>query len=166
MALTLSKRMDIVEQKLAGLESLPVRMTALESQFVQLREEMRAEFSAFRSEVHTGDEAVVRTLREEIRAGDEAVIRTLREEIRAGDEAVIRTLREEIRAGDDETQRVLREEISAVRQEMRAGDEETRRVLREEIAGLGTHMRVLHEALVEQIKLIQEGRPDRRRPRR
>ena len=36
MALTLSKRMDIVEQKLAGLESLPERMTALESQFLQL----------------------------------------------------------------------------------------------------------------------------------
>lgn len=99
MTLTLSKRMDIVEQKLAGLESLPGRMTALEAQFLQLREEMRAEFSAVRSE-------------------------------------------------------------------MLAGDEETRRVLREEISGLGTHMRVLHEALVEQIKLTQEGRPDRRRPRR
>ena len=30
--------MDIVEQKLAGLESLPGRMTALESQFLQLHE--------------------------------------------------------------------------------------------------------------------------------
>lgn len=121
MALTLSKRMDTVEQKLAGLQSLPGRMTALESQFLQLREEMRAEFSAIRTETQ---------------------------------------------AGDEETRQVLREEISVVRKEMQAGDEETRRVLREEIAGLGTHMRVLHEALVEQIKLTQEGRPDRRRPRR
>lgn len=136
MALTLSKRMDIVEQKLAGLESLPERMTAIESQFLQLREEMRAEFSAIRNEVQAGDEAVVRTLREEIRSGDE------------------------------ETRRVLREEIATVRKEMHAGDEETRRVLREEIAGLGTHMRVLHEDLVERIKRTQEGRPDRRRPRR
>jgi len=91
--------MDIVEQKMAGLESLPGRMTALESQFLQLREEIGVEFSAIRNEIRTGDE-------------------------------------------------------------------ETWRVLREEIAGLGTHMRVLHEALVDQIKLIQEGRPDRRRPRR
>jgi len=68
MALTLSKRMDIVEQKLAGLESLPERMTALESQFLQLRTEMRAEFSATRTEMQAGDERATRTLREEIAA--------------------------------------------------------------------------------------------------
>jgi hypothetical protein len=68
MALTLSKRMDIVEQKLAGLESLPQRMTALESQFLQLREEMRAEFSAIREETQAGDEETRRVLREEIAA--------------------------------------------------------------------------------------------------
>jgi len=121
MTLTLSRRMDIVEPKMAALESLPGRMTGLESQFLQLREEMRAEFSG---------------------------------------------IRQELQAGDEETRRVLFEEISGLRQEMLAGDEETRRVLREEIAGLGTHMRVLHEALVDQIKLVQEGRPDRRRSRR
>jgi len=81
MALTLSKRMDIAEQKLAGLESLPERMTALESQFLQLRTEMRAEFSAVRSEIHAGDEETRRTLREEIRGGDEETRRVLREEI-------------------------------------------------------------------------------------
>jgi F0F1-type ATP synthase membrane subunit b/b' len=129
MALTLSKRMDIVEQKLAGLESLPERMTALESQFLQLRTEMRAEFSATRTEMQAGDEGITRTLREEIRTSVDEATHTLREEIRAG-------------------------------------DEETRRVLREEIAGLGTHMRVLHEDLVEKIKLTQEGRPSGRRPRR
>ena len=137
MALTLSKRMDIVEQKLAGLESLPERMTALESQFLQLRTEMRAEFSATRTEMQ---------------AGDDKVTRTLREEIRASNDETCRVLREEIRASNDETCRVLRAEI-------RAGDEETRRALREEIAGLGTHMRVLHEDLVERISRIQEGRP-------
>jgi hypothetical protein len=123
--------MDIVEQKVAGLEALPERMTALESQFLQLREEMRAEFSVVRNEIH---------------AGDEETQRTLRDEIRAGDEETRRVLREEIRAGDEETRRVLREEI-------RAGDEETRRVVREEIAGLATHMRVLHEDVLERIKL-------------
>ena len=75
--------MDIVEQKLAGLESLPGRMTALESQFLQLREEMRAEFSAIRTEIQTGDDTVIRTLREEIRAGDEETRRMLREDVSA-----------------------------------------------------------------------------------
>jgi len=81
MALTLSKRMDIVEQKLAGLESLPERMTALESQFLQLLGEMRAEFSAVRSELRAGVDDAKDTLRKEIRAGDEETRRVLREEI-------------------------------------------------------------------------------------
>ena len=145
MALTLSKRMDIVEQKLAGIESLPERMTALESQFLQLRTEMRGEFSAVQIEM---------------RAGDEETRRTLREGIRAGDEETRRVLRDEVRAGDEETRCVLRDEVHA-------GDGETRRVLRDEIAALGTHMRVLHEDLVERISRIQEGRPPGRpRPRR
>ena len=145
MALTLSKRMDIVEQKLAGIESLPERMTALESQFLQLRTEMRGEFSA---------------VQVEMRAGDEETRRTLREEIHAGDEETRRVLRDEVRAGDEETRCVLRDEVHA-------GDGETRRVLRDEIAALGTHMRVLHEDLVERISRIQEGRPPGRpRPRR
>jgi uncharacterized protein YPO0396 len=95
MALTLSKRMDIVEQKLAGLESLPERMTALESQFLQLRTEMRAEFSAIRNEIQAGDDRVTRTLREEIRSGDEETQRVLREEI-AGLGTHMRVLHEEL----------------------------------------------------------------------
>src|SRR6185436_12078212 len=83
MALTLSKRMDIVEQKLAGIESLPERMTALESQFLQLRTEMRGEFSAVQIEMRAGDEETRRTLRDEIRAGDEETRRALRDEIAA-----------------------------------------------------------------------------------
>src|SRR6185436_3481961 len=104
MALTLSKRMDIVEQKLAGIESLPERMTALESQFLQLRTEMRGEFSAVQIEM---------------RAGDEETRRTLREEIHAGDEETRRVLRDEIRGGDEETRRVLRDEIAALGTHMR-----------------------------------------------
>jgi hypothetical protein len=83
MALTLSKRMDIVEQKLAGIESLPERMTALESQFLQLRTEMRGESSAVQIEMRAGDEETRRTLREEIHAGDEETRRVLRDEIAA-----------------------------------------------------------------------------------
>jgi hypothetical protein len=116
------------------LEELPARMDRLESQFVQLRDEMRGEFSAIRVDV-----------RDEIRAGDEETRRALREEIRAGDEETRRTLREEIRAGDEETRRTLREEI-------RAGDE---RIM--------TQARVLHEDLKGDLKLIREGRASKRK---
>jgi predicted nucleic acid-binding Zn-ribbon protein len=37
------------------LEKLPDRLTALESQIVQLRSEMRNEFSAVREEIRAGD---------------------------------------------------------------------------------------------------------------
>ena len=53
------------------LEKLPERMTALESQIVQLRTEMRDEFSAIRQEMRSGDQETRRVLREELRVSDE-----------------------------------------------------------------------------------------------
>jgi hypothetical protein len=79
---SLEIRMDRLERRVEILEQLPERVTALESQIVQLRDEMRSEFSAMRSD-----------LRGEIRAGDESVIMTLREEIRSGDEETRRYMR-------------------------------------------------------------------------
>ena len=96
---SLEERVDMLERRVDILVQLPERVTALEAQIVQLRDEMRAEFSATRAEARAGDEHVVRTLREEIRAGDEHVVRSLREEIRAGDEETrrfVRILHEEV----------------------------------------------------------------------
>ena len=42
----LETRVDMLERRVEVLERLPERMTALESQIVRLREEMRSEFSA------------------------------------------------------------------------------------------------------------------------
>ena len=80
---TLAARVESIEGRVTGLEKLPARMDRLELQIVQLRREMHDEFSAIRSEMHDGDEQVVRTLREEIRTGDEETRRVLREEMRA-----------------------------------------------------------------------------------
>jgi hypothetical protein len=152
---SLETRMDRLKRRVEILEQLPERVTALESQIVLLRDEMRSEFSALRTETGAGDEQVIKTLGEEIRAGDEQVIKTLREEIRAGDEQVIKTLREEIRAGDEQVIKTLREEI-------RAGDGETQRVLTARMESLfeanQRHMRLLHEDLVERIARSSEGR--------
>ena len=76
---SLEKRMDSLERRMEILERLPDRVTALESQIVQLRDEMRSEFSAIRGDSRTGDEQVIKTLREEIRAGDEETRRVLTE---------------------------------------------------------------------------------------
>jgi predicted phage gp36 major capsid-like protein len=75
---SLEERVDMLERRVELLEQLPERVTALEVQIVQLRDEMRAEFSATRAEGRAGDEHVVRTLREEIRAGDEETRRFMR----------------------------------------------------------------------------------------
>ena len=118
---SLEERVDMLERRVEILEQLPDRVTAVEQQIVQLRDEMRAEFSATRTEARAGDERVTLTLRDEIRAGDERVIQTLREEIRDSNDHVMQTLRKEIRDGDEETRRF---------------------------------MRVLHEEVIERIKLL------------
>lgn len=56
-------------------------MDRLELQFVQLRAEMRDEFSAIRGEIREGDERVTATLREEIRDASTMVVTTLMEQI-------------------------------------------------------------------------------------
>ena len=75
MAQDLEKRVEILEDRVDLREQLPARVAGLASQVVQLRDEMRAEFSAVRTE-----------LRREIRAGDQEtqrLMRVLHEEVLA-----------------------------------------------------------------------------------
>jgi predicted phage gp36 major capsid-like protein len=72
------ERVEILERKVEVLETLPERVTAVELQLVQLRDEMRVEFSATRAEMRAGDEEIHRTLRAEIREGDEETRRYMR----------------------------------------------------------------------------------------
>ena len=54
-----NERIEILEQKVGDLQSLPDRMTAVESQILQLRGEMRDGFSAMRD----GDDETRRQMR-------------------------------------------------------------------------------------------------------
>ena len=65
----LAKRVDSLDERVTRLEELPARVDALTLQVSQLRDEMRAEFSAVRGEMRAGDEETRRVLRDEIRAG-------------------------------------------------------------------------------------------------
>jgi predicted nucleic acid-binding Zn-ribbon protein len=65
---TLERRVESLEQRVTVLEQLPARVDHLALQISQLRDEMRAEFSAVRTEIEASDERVVTTLREEIGA--------------------------------------------------------------------------------------------------
>jgi uncharacterized protein YPO0396 len=82
---TLTGRVEMLEQKVENLEKLPARVEAVELQIVQLREEMRGEFSAVRAEM--------RAIGTELRSELHDLGTTLRVEIRQGDEETRRQMR-------------------------------------------------------------------------
>jgi hypothetical protein len=90
---SLRVRVESLERRVEILEQLPERVSALESQIVLLRDEMRSEFSATRAMSRQGDDTVVKTLLEEIRESNENTVRVLRDEIRAGDDETRRYMR-------------------------------------------------------------------------
>ena len=65
----LTDRVGILEAKVQGLETLPVKAAAIESQILLLHDEMRDGFSAVLGEIRTVDEG----LRGEIKAVDEGL---------------------------------------------------------------------------------------------
>ena len=76
--------MDMLERRVELLERLPDRVTALESQIVQLRDEMRSEFSAVRADIRAGDEETRRVLTERMEFlfdGNERHMRLLHEDL-------------------------------------------------------------------------------------
>jgi vacuolar-type H+-ATPase subunit H len=65
----LTERVEVLEMNVGLLEELPARVSAVESQIVQLRSEMRGEFSAVRQEMRALNEetrAEMRMLHEEV----------------------------------------------------------------------------------------------------
>ena len=81
---SLETRMNRVERRVEILERLPDRVTAVESQIVQLRDEIRSEFSAVHAEIRAGDEETRRVLRERMESlfdANERHMRLLHEDL-------------------------------------------------------------------------------------
>ena len=74
---TLAARVQILEETVQTFADLPARMTAVETQIVQFRIEVRGEFAAIRAEMATDDEG----LRREIREGDEETRRLMTDQM-------------------------------------------------------------------------------------
>lgn len=111
---TLESRVESLERRVTTLEQLPARMDGLELQIVQLRAEMRDEFSATRGEMVAGNDETRRSLRDEIRAGDEETRRVLRDEIRDAHVMVVTTLMEQIDGARRETRVLFEETLSRI----------------------------------------------------
>jgi hypothetical protein len=94
------ERINILEQNMESLRALPGRVEALGVQLVQLRSEMRGEFSAVRSELQEGLAGLRGELLAKIQATDD--------DLRAEMHALHRLTVEEIKAGDEETRRHMR----------------------------------------------------------
>ncbi len=95
---SLERRIEILEENMEQLRDVPVRLSAVESQIVQLRAEMQTGFSALRGQNDETRGEMVRlndeTRRELVRLNDE----TRREMTRLNDEtnAHLRVLHEEV----------------------------------------------------------------------
>ena len=76
----LERRVAILEENMKQLENVPARVTALESQIVQLRAEMHNEFSAVRTEMRTEFSAVRAEMHSEF-SEVRAEMRVLHEEV-------------------------------------------------------------------------------------
>jgi len=106
---SLERRIEILEENMEQLRDVPVRLSAVESQIVQLRAEMQTGFSALRGQNDETRGEMVRlndeTRRELVRLNDE----TRRELVRLNDE----TRREMTRLNDETNAhlRVLHEEV-------------------------------------------------------
>jgi hypothetical protein len=98
----LERRVRILEENMEALRDVPARLTAVESQIVQLRGEMQSGFSALR----TADEDTRQVLRAEMR--------DLGTQLRSEMRELGAQLRGEMRTLNQETQtqmRVLHEEV-------------------------------------------------------
>ena len=109
MDVSLERRIEILEENMEQLRDVPVRLSAVESQIVQLRAEMQTGFSALREQYDETRREMVslndETRREMVRLNDE----TRRELVRLNDE----TRREMTRLNDETNAhlRVLHEEV-------------------------------------------------------
>ena len=147
---------------MGALDELPARVTAVETQLVQLRAEMRAEFSAVHQQLgtfSTREETATQgvTLRSEMAALGSQLrdqMAALGSQLRGEMAALGSQLRDEMAVLGSELRGEMAVLGATLRDEIHAGDEETRR-----------YMRVLHEDLVGRLVLLQEA-PARKRKRR
>jgi hypothetical protein len=164
-ARTLEERVESLEMSIEPLRELPGRVSALESQIVQLRSEMRQEFSAIRSEMVTRE-----GLAAEFERRDLVSRQDLAAEFERRDLVTRQDLAAEFERGGLVTKADLKRELNQQLERFATRDDlaRTNRRLRDGFKDLKTQMLVLHEDLVERLKLLSEGggAPKRARARK
>jgi archaellum component FlaC len=190
----LLNRLEMLEVKVSALEALPARIDALTVQIGEQREALDRAVSALSAEIAScrnelGQEIAscrddlrqeITGVREDLRreiAGVRDELRQeiagVRDELRQEIAGVRDELRQEIAGARDELRQEiagardeLHQEITGVRDELRAQTAATHALMHSLIGDTRTHMLVLHEEVLERIRLIGEGRPARNGPPR
>jgi len=147
----LANRISRVERRMDAFETrVGESVAALGTQVVQLRDDMNLAFSALRRDL----EDTRLSLDTKRAAGDTETRASLQLVVASGDTETRRYLETKIIEGDTETRRYLEAKIIE-------GDAETRRYLETKIVEgdteTRTFMRVLHEDLVERIRLLGDA---------
>ena len=155
-------RMENVEQTVAGLAGLPQQVQDLSTQFLQLREEVRADISGVRDEMHG--------LRDDLRSEMHGIRDELRGEmhdIRGDLRGEMHDIRDELRGEMHGIEDKLTVKMHEMREELVAKIDGCRDELREDMASMhrglaqiimANHAQTLslHEDLVGRIKLLGE----------
>jgi hypothetical protein len=144
----LAERMDNIERIVEPLRALPDRVTRVESQIVQLRTEMRGEFSAIRRDMATKDDVAKCATKEDVA---KCATREDLAKCATKEELAKCSTREDLAryaTKEDLANLATRDDLA------RLG-----RGLRRQTQGLHTRMLVLHEDLVQRLKVIGEALP-------
>ena len=160
-ARTLEQRVESLEKSIEPLRELPGRVSGLDSQIVQLRTEMREEFSAIRSEMVTSDGLAAEFDRRGL-----VTRQDLAAEFDRRDLVTKSDLKREL---NHELERfATRDDLARTNRRLRDGFKDLKTEMLSLHDGLKTQMLVLHEDLVERLKLLSEGggAPKRARARK
>ncbi len=155
---SVENRFERLERRVTGIEQLPARMDRLELQIVQLRAEMRDEFSAIRREIQAGEEGSLRSLREEIRNGNVMIVTAVA--------AQVEDARAESRSLFDDARAESRSLFEDARTESRSLFEDARTESRSLFEDARRENRVLFEEALARIANIQEGLGSTRRTKK
>jgi len=162
----LSDRVERLEKTVEGLQTLPAevavlgeRVGSVETQIVQLRAQMRVEFSDVRTEMRTECAAVRSEMRTEFAA--------VRDEMHTGFASVKTELRKEIRVEVGALREEMNERFAGARDDMLVGLANVTNELGREIRESKRHSQMLFEEMLGRIATLGEhrGESPARKPR-
>ena len=163
---TLEERMDNLEKFVEPLRALPGRVTQLEEQIVQLRTEMRGEFSAIRRDMVTKQDAARFATKEDL---NRFATKDDLKRFATKDDLKRFATKDDLKrfaTKEDLNRFATKEDLNrfATKDDLKrfaTKDDLRRFATKEDLADLKDKMLVLHEAVIERLKVLGDALPHR-----